>query len=354
MLSSLHSGWSSRNRERLELLLEHPSQGNYAVFDWDNTCVFLDVEEATLVYQLDRICFAAEPDCMMEALRQGVPQEDEVVVAHLQDIDESYRWLWPRYNGLFQYGSHESVEGSPAHHNFRAKLLNLYAYLEHNHGAEVAYTWMPFRYAGMTAQQVRKVTAEAVRWQLQQPIETVRWQSAGDGRTGAVSVEWRSGLRLLPEIQSLHRALLSAGVDVWVCTASFVEGIREIASSEEFGYGLSPERVIGLQLEEDAQARFLPCRKVGSEITYAEGKTEAVRRILHSRYGRGPILVAGDSNGDAPMLRDFEDTRLSLIIDTNRPTDTPIGELATLAREGHPRYLLQSRDEVNGCWMLSS
>lgn len=352
MLSTLHGGWNSRNRELLERLLEEPSRGDYAVFDWDNTCVFLDVEEATLVYQLERMCFAAEPDCMMEALRRGIPHNDETVVAHLQDIDQAYRWLWPRYNGLLQHGSPESVEGSPAHHSFRAKFLNLYAYLEDRHGAEVAYPWMPFRYSGMTAQQVKQVTAEAVRWQLQQPIETVRWQSSG-GRTGAVSVEWRSGLRLLPEIQSLHRSLSSAGIDVWVCTASFVEGIREIASSEEFGYGLSPERVIGLELEEDTQARFLPCRKTGSEITYAGGKTEAVRRLLHPRYGRGPLLVAGDSNGDAPMLRDFEDTRVSLIIDTNRPADTPIGKLATLAREGHPRYLLQPRDEVNGCWLSS-
>ena len=349
MSSLLKGHWSTRNRERLEQLLSQPRQGDYAVFDWDNTCVFLDVEEATLAYQLERMAFAADPSQMLEALRRELPDDPEVR-AHLSDIETAYQWLWPRYNSLLQRGQFEAITGSHAHHGFRAKFLNLYSLLEHRYGPELAYPWMPFRYVGMNTEQIRRVTAEAVRWQMTQPIESVTWSSPQEGEVGAIEVSWRSGLRLLPEIQSLQQALTQLGIDVWVCTASFVEGIREIASNPEFRYGVAAERVIGLQLEQDSEGRYLAQRKAGSEITYAAGKTEAVQRHLVSCYGRGPILVAGDSNGDAPMLRDFADTEVSLIIDTSRPADSPIGQLALLASQGDSRYLLQARDELRGCW----
>lgn len=350
MPSTLAGDWSPRNRHLLETLLRTTGPGNYAVFDWDNTCVFLDVEEATLIYQLEEMAFAAEPDQMAAALRQQLPHDDEAVTAHLFDLDQAYRWLWPRYNSLLGRGRREAIQGSPEQHAFRAKFLHLYSHLEHHHGPEIAYPWMPFRFAGMTAQQVQGVTKAAVRWQLGQPIETVTWSCPDKGKAGAVEISWRNGLRLLPEMQSLHRALAAAGIDVWVCTASFVEGIRELASNPEFGYGLNPECVIGLRLASDENACYLAQREGKSEITYANGKTDAIRRLLLPRYGRGPILVAGDSNGDAPMLRDFKDTRLGLVIDTDRPRESPIGKLAELARQGHHRYLLQQRDEARGSW----
>ena len=343
MPPSLHGDWSPRNRHLLESLLADPGQGGYAVFDWDNTCVYLDVEEATVAFQVDRLAFAATPDEMQDALGRGLPKDKEVA-QHLDRLDQAYRWLWPRYNHLLGRGDYDEVAGSPAHLDFRARYIALYTLLEHRYGPEVAYPWLPFRFTGMTAQQVRNVAAQAVRWQLELPIGPVHWQSA------ELCVTWRGGLRLLPEISSLQRALQSAGVDVWVCTASFVEGIREIASSEEFGYGLPPERVIGLQLETDEQGRYLPLRKAGSEVTYARGKTEAVQRLLESRYGCGPLLVAGDSDGDAPMMSYSKDTRVGLIIDTDRPAESAIGKLATLAKQGDPRYLLQRRNDTLGCW----
>lgn len=353
MPSILTGDWSCRNRQLLETLLRTSGPGNYAVFDWDNTCVFLDVEEATLIYQLEEMAFAAEPDQMAAALRQQLPHHDGVVTAHLVDLDRTYRWLWSRYNGLLRRGRRQAIQGSLEHHAFRAKFLHLYSHLEQHHDPELAYRWMPFRFAGMTAQQVRQVTKAAVRWQLGQPIERVTWSCPDEGQAGPVEISWRNGLRLLPEVQSLHRALAAVGVDVWICTASFVEGISELASNPEFGYSLKPGSVIGLRLATDENACYLAEREGTSEITYATGKTDAIRRLLVPHYGRGPVLVAGDSNGDASMLSDFEDTRLCLVIDTDRPRESPIGKLAELARQGHPRYLLQQRDEARGSWRAS-
>jgi phosphoserine phosphatase len=327
-----------------------PNHPPYAVFDWDNTSVFLDVEEATLVYQLGRFDFVATPPAFEQALRQGAP--DETGVDRLiHDILADYAWLYLRRKSG---ASPEALGDSPRLLDFRAKYLKLYQDLEATFGAPVAYPWLPHRFTAMTDREVRQLTRRAVQWQLQQPIETITWSSPESlpGQAGAVSAKWRSGLRLLPEMQSLYASLRAAGFDVWVCTASFEEGIREISSCSDFGYGNDPRKVIGLGLERDSSGRYLPRAQDGSVMTYGAGKSEAIRRQLVSRYGYGPVLVAGDSNGDAAMLSDFPQTRISLIIDAKHPSDSPIGQLVSQARalRGKPgaRYLVQDRDELEG------
>jgi hypothetical protein len=61
-------------------------------------------------------------------------------------------------------------------------------------------------------------------------------------------------------------------------------------------------------------------------------------------YGdAGPVLVAGDSNGDVAMLTAFPNMSNGLIIDVGRSPESPIGQLATQAQtEGNTGlYLLQ-------------
>ncbi len=349
--------WNPFNHQRLcELLRErgrsspgyHPERPPYAVFDWDNTSVFLDVEEATLVYQLDRFRFQLTPEAFRDALTCGMPEDGEMREL-LGDVVVAYAWLFLRRAAG---APNETLLQSSRHREFRCKLLLLYQRLEEVHGPRIAYAWMPFRFTGMAAEEVAALTHQAVCWQMEQPIEIVTWRSAEgfDSRTGVVETRWRSGLRLLPEMQALYGTLRAEGFDVWVCTASFAEGIREIASSPTFGYGLHRDNVIGLQLETDPEGRFLP---VGvGELTYASGKSEALRRRLLSLYEYGPALVAGDSDGDAPMLSDFDDTAISLTIEVGRPADSPIGTLIRRAHEerGQPsaRYLVQHRDERLG------
>ena len=74
------------------------------------------------------------------------------------------------------------------------------------------------------------------------------------------------------------------------------------------------------------------------------GKVDCIKACIAPRYGgRGPVLVGGDSNGDVPMLTAFDDMQRGLIIDVGRSPETPIGKLATEARQAQNkgRYLLQ-------------
>lgn len=84
--------------------------------------------------------------------------------------------------------------------------------------------------------------------------------------------------------------------------------------------------------------------------TQGKGKTETIKKFLVPNHGHGPVIVGGDSSGDFYMLSDFEDTKVSLII--NRFKDGKIGELCTIAIDtmGKPdqRYFLQGRNNNTG------
>jgi len=52
-----------------------PRKPPYAVFDWDNTSIFLDIEEAVLVYQLQNLRFGATPQQLDTAIRLNIPHK---------------------------------------------------------------------------------------------------------------------------------------------------------------------------------------------------------------------------------------------------------------------------------------
>jgi phosphoserine phosphatase len=368
-------GWHPFNRAELEKVLQTRGRAHraydrarppYAVFDWDNTSVFLDVEEATITYQLDNLRFRVTPEQLRNWVQLGVPltpfapeyanaaggQVD--IAAITEDIVGSYQWLYEHYSGLHGSQTLEQVRRSPHFANFRTKLRYLYDALDGTFGARVSYLWITYFFTGLDEPEVRALVRDAVAWQLTQPIEKVTWSSPAElpGRAGVVQITWKNGLRLLPEMQELYRTLREQGFHTWVCTASLSAVIREVASNPQFGYNHPAESVIGMELEQDADGRFLPQARAGYELTFGPGKTQAVQRRLVSRYGYGPVLVAGDSHGDEDMLQDFPDTLVSLIIKRSARPDSKLARLHRLAAEQRgqtgARYLLQERDESLG------
>jgi hypothetical protein len=346
--------WSPYNHQQLESLLARlgensphydPDHPPYAVFDWDNTSVFLDVEEAALVYQLLNTRFWATPEQLGQALRQGVPQ---------RKLSPEFGSLDPEdliVDILDSYGHLQD----PAHRlNFATKVRFLYEALDSTFGRDVSYPWITYLYSGANTGQVRQLVGDAIRWQLDQPVGKVTWTSPASlpGRAGVVSVTWKNGLRLVPEMQQLQQTLRRHGFEVWICTASLEEVILEPACAPEFGYHNSPERVLGMRLQRDSSGHLLPLLQVNYPKTYGPGKSEVIRQQLLSRYGYGPALVAGDSEGDENMLSDFPDTQLSLIIDRHpRPTSLLarlLGQARSQRGREKARFLWQGRDETTG------
>ncbi|MGJ7609853.1 MULTISPECIES: haloacid dehalogenase-like hydrolase [unclassified Variovorax] len=372
--------WDAFNRAQIEGLIAGLGKGSpgyngakppYVVFDWDNTSVFLDIEEASLIYQLENLVFSATPAQLEVALRKNIPKKDFLPAFNnaagqpvnidrvVPDIVASYTWLYQNYKGMKGEQSLAVVAMSPHYGAFITKVRYLYEAIGDTFDHDTAYPWVTYLFAGMTEAQVRKLTADTVAWQLKEPVVKVKWTSptALPGRSGVVSVSWKNGLRLQPEMQDLYAAFRNAGFDVWVCSASFVDVIKEISSNPAFGYNNPPERVLAMELERDARGVIQPEFRRGYDQTQGPGKTKNIQRFLVSKYGYGPSFIAGDSEGDQNMMADFADTKKVLIVNRLRDPKTDIGKFSAMAVQNYgkadTRYLLQGRDDNTGAWVPS-
>ena len=90
-------------------------------------------------------------------------------------------------------------------------------------------------------------------------------------------------------------------------------------------------------------------------MTWGEGKVKTIEKYLAAKKGYGPILTAGDSDGDFNMLSQIDSVKLGLII--NRNKKGKIGSLYDVALKENnvllPRYILQGRNEIDGCFDAS-
>lgn len=370
--------WDKFNKSQLEKLIAvygkgspnyNPAKPPYAVFDWDNTMVFLDIQEATLIYQLQNLKFNMTPAQMDKALRMNVPSVNfkpdfnnaagqplniDLVVP---DAVESYTWIYNNYAGLNGKLPLDEVKKNPHYTNFVTKVRYLYEAIGDTFDVSVAYPWVLYLFTGLNEQQVRQLTADTVEWQMRQPIEKVTWTSPESlpGKAGVVSVSWKNGLRLIPEMQDLFHAFRAAGIDVWICTASFVDVVKEISSNPKFGYNNPDNRVVGMELERDKAGIIQTEFRKGYDQTQGKGKTASIERFVVPKYGYGPIFVAGDSEGDQNMMQDFPDTKLVLIV--NRLKGKDIAKLSKIAHEsyGNPdaKIILQGRDDNKGSFVPS-
>ena len=121
----------------------------------------------------------------------------------------------------------------------------------------------------------------------------------------------------------LLRYLEERGFSCFVVSAGERDFMRPM--TEEY-YGLPPERIVGSAygLTYDASSHEV---RYGTSLSFFDDGPEKPERIW-SRIGRRPLLAAGNSNGDMPML-DFTRagrTGLALLVDHDDDTgrgDTP-------------------------------
>ena len=370
--------WDPFNKAQMEKFLNtygkngatyNPQKRPYAVFDWDNTMVFLDVQEATLIYQLENLRFSMTPEQLDKALRIDVPKSNFVkdynnkagqpvnIDLVVPDVVDSYRWIYNNYIGMKGKLSLAEVKRNPHYANFTAKARYLYEAIGDTFDVSIAYPWVLYLLGGQTEQEIRALVNEAMAWQKMQPIEKVTWTSPASvsGKSGVVSVGWKNGLRFVPEMQDIFKAFREAGIDIWVCTASLQEVISEVSSNPAYGYYNPAERTIGMLLERDAKGVMKSEYKRGYPQTQRKGKTEVINRQLVSQYGYGPIFIAGDSEGDMNMMQDFSDTKLVLIVNRLKGLDLAWMSKAAVDTYGKPeaKFLLQGRNDNTGQFVPS-
>ncbi len=267
--------WPIKESARIEKLIEqHAHQGEYAVFDADNTIWYQDLEETLL------------------------PFLENKGMLTKQTIDPSLHLI-------------------PFHPD---DTLTSYGYKLYNVDHKIGYPWFAQVFSGFTLTQLKEQVDELF------------------GLNGKVipCKYWKKGLltdylpqspRIYPAQRELINTLHANGIDVYIITAALEELVRMIVSDPKYGINVKPENVIGLSCllknrkthelttarkkiaeghfwdetfsKEDHYAMEVTPYILSPDTSYV-GKVAALKEYIHPITN--PILVAGDSPSDHSLL----------------------------------------------------
>ncbi|QRG68649.1 haloacid dehalogenase-like hydrolase [Brevibacillus choshinensis] len=344
----------------------NPNKKPYVVFDWDNTSIMNDTEEALFAYQINHLAYKLTPEEFGKVIRTNVPEGpfadgyqnadggQVTLDAIASDLVADYQYLYDSYQGLSGSKSLEEVTATEQFEDFRTKLFFLYEAINETHSTSIGYPWVLYLFTNMTVDEIHKLAEASNDAALGMAIQKETWTSPKvlAGKAGVVTVSHTTGLRLTSEVANLMNTFRSNGFDVYVVSASLEDVVRVFATLPKYGYNLPSENVIGMRL---ATLNGVITNKYQANypITVGHGKTEVIQSVLEKKYGHGPIFIAGDSNGDFEMMTELASVKLALVV--NRVKGGKIGQQAAKAAEQlgktNPSVVLQGRDENTGMWI---
>ena len=341
----LRGKWDPQVQTALNGLLSNCGEGSYAVFDFDQTSIVHDISQALWVYQIEHLCFADAP---IHDFLDGIPEQESLMPETETTYAEMGRILSEEYKTMttrVEAGeSIESIWQSDVYLDFRARMCSLLEAMDEQWGSWVAFLWQPGLLAGYTKAEARALIHDAILEQLGRDKLTVEQWLSPDGRWGG---DVMRGIWVSPEMKELYKCLQTANIDAYVCSASLELIVEALACDPVLGFGLPAERVYGLRFVEGEKLTVQFDSQYKQPIK--EGKVDCIKAYMAPAYGNtNPVLVAGDSNGDVPMLTAFSDMKHGLIIDVGRSETSAIGQLATQAKkDGNTGiYILQPSFEA--------
>ena len=348
--------WVPKNRETLSRLIdENKNKGNYVVFDWDYTSIYQDTQENLFRYQIDNLRFKMTPTQFSKAIRKDIPLDNfdkeysnvkgqPVNITKIaNDLDKRYDFLYNNYIKDKKM-SLEKVKATEEFKDFRGKLAFLYEAIGGSFSHDIAYPWVLYLFDNMTVNEVQKLAKEANDFGIGNKLGKYVIESSDKltGEAGKVRYEYKSGLRTQPETANLFHEFEKNGIKVYIVSASLEDIVKVFASDKSYGYNLSPDSVYGMRLEMDGN-KYRAEYKHGYPQTQTKGKVEVINRYLKPKHGgKDPILVAGDSIGDANMLSEYKGTKVLLLMKRK-------GKLDDLAKDA--RALVQKRNEQTGLFV---
>ena len=308
----------------------------YIVTDWDNTAILFDSQQSLFLYQAENLCYRLTPEHLAEVIAMELTAAQKAETEELRrDIAGFYRELYSRYEGLGGSEPLAAVQKSPAHAAFVQAMACLYKY-PFGYVAECCRIVCLFE--GYTPEEVKRLTEESIDRERKRKPERLVYHYSADGQ--ALAAVYYVGLRFIPELEEFFGRCMENGIDVYVCSASH-EVVVQVHAAH---YGISPENVLALAVELDGGGKILAQIKAGVPMPIKAGKAEAIRRCLLPKHGRQPLLVMGDSIGDAAMLTAFSARGLA----TNTEHLPLLLKVWTEAGRRPEELLIQGRDEVRG------
>ena len=274
MEDAIPFSWSSQSLALFETVkqeaagLEHP----VAVFDFDNTMVLRDVGEALMCHIIRSGLLKNPEENMFSLLR---PEEAVLV------------------SSLLERNAPESL----------SEILYAYRKLEEE-DTQKAYLMAAAACSGYTPPESRELLSSAVDAIIGPKTPATSLTMLEDDE-----IQWFGVATPFAPVQQLVQEFQKAGIDVMVVTASFEDAVALVAQR---WFGISPSRVLGIQLDTDENGRYIP--EPGRVITWNEGKVEVIQGYLPEDATL--LFAAGDSVSDFPMM-DMARHRLFIARDGN-------------------------------------
>lgn len=367
--------WAPATRARMQAVIDaNANKGKYVVFDFDNTSVIFDVQEALLVYQIENLMFKIEPKNMKAVLETQIPDltkavgksangKDVTCNQLVADIVSDYEWLYANYKGLKGDKDLSYIHATNQYQDFSAKLRYMYSAVGDTFDASISYPWVTYLFTGMAPAEVQTMASASHKyWASYGRYAEETWTSPVElpGKAGVVSVSFITGLTFTDELLDLYATLKANNIDVYICSASPQDTI--VAASKAMGYGVDEDHIFAMRNKLDANGRYINeydydwGGKGMYAQTQAEGKSTIITNFIAPKYNNdGPLMVFSDSKGDFWMMTDWMeegDTELGVIFNRYRKPSDPIWESSVEAAEtmGSPeaRFVLQGRDENTG------
>jgi phosphoserine phosphatase len=400
------SNWAPGTKAAIDSVIKK-NAGNksaYAVFDWDNTSIYADVQDNLFIYQLENLAFKMTPGEFRYSFTHYtdtgykenllIPSDNFVspyvnvdgkpinINLIAEDCYNDYKYFYENYRKINPKSvnnlSLDKLKQTDQFKDFKAKMWFTYSAIEDSFSPNAAYTWVMYvTYPGFTSEEVKKMVKQAMDWGIKRESKKVYFDSPASllGKAGAVSNTnagnyFCNTIRPTHEMGLLFKELEKNNVHTYICTASMQEIIETVATTPKYGYNLPQHHVLGLRLVKDAGGKFLPKYDIsgGYTINSMAGKAVNINKILGAKYHANPVMIGGDSDGDyymmtqlsglagEKMINDYKPLQLILVV--NRIKGGKIGKICKIAADqlagesaGATTVVLQGRDENMGAWI---
>jgi hypothetical protein len=403
-----NKNWAPNTKAEIDNLIKKNAgqKSAYAVFDWDNTSIYGDVQDNLLLYQIENLAFKMTPNefkySFIHYTDTGCKDNLEIpsenfdksfcntdgkpvnIISVAEDCCNDYKFFYENFRGINLQAQNnlslDEIKKTDQFHDFRAKMWFTYAALYKSFSANVAYTWVMYVTApGFTSKEFKTMVEQAIDWGIKRECKKNYFDSPVSlpGHSGMISNTnidnyVLNSIRPTPEIGLLFKRLEKNKIPVYISTASFQNIVEVFATNPKYGYNLPKNRVYGLRLKKNTNDKFLPQYDVSGEYTINSmaGKTININNILVKKYKANPVMIGGDSDGDTfmmtelsglnniKMINDYKPLQLVLVI--NRIKSGKVGEICKIAvnqlegkNTGSTSVVLQGRNENIGDWIPS-
>lgn len=324
---TISANWYPRNRQALEEFLSSSFDNDYAIFDFDNTLSMGDSQWTLFIGQAERLAYKLSPEEFHALLSKEFTKEEIALKVPsfsftfqdvIEDIVSSYRFLFKA--GEVGFKTKIDSNNYPLEkQEFLTKMLFLLSQVESFLSVDAACRFIQYPFVHLTKEEVyalaQEVHTEACKKTRQKGIRHAIQFSPKEipSRTGVISIELDEGFIIVDEMLELLQSLSKKGVDLYCISSSQEDTIRAALENPFFHFppfkGIFTENLLL-----DQKGRY--CEEydfIGHPPTVNEGKKKAISEKILSLYGKAPVFMAGDSDGDYSFLSSFEEARLILI-----------------------------------------